>query len=380
MSVDLGRVFRATSRHMAWSLAAVALLACSTGAPKSGRSQAKAAGPAAMMPQIKPGPVAIKESFVARREATARLRGLTLVDSPLGPPWLYTADTSVDDLVIFDAASGRFERRFGKRGSGKGEFDGITDLYANDRILYVTEAGNKRIQLMYLPELATLGEIGSELVKSPMSVVARTTGGGHFMIYVLDRDGEKLVLRLLDMHMAQAPSAPGTDPIFSLDVSTVTITTKHVSDVPLTLAADAEVSMQLDLANDRLLIGSGNTLYSYNFDGSVRDPEIAAPGVEGQISGLGLFACPQSKEKGYWIIGDRTAEAQYFQVIDRVTLAPVTRFNGLQIKDSTALHFERESMAYFPFGAFYALNQGTSLGALNWQTLAMETGVRRVCL
>lgn len=378
MSAGPGRALRATSRHLVWSIAAVSLLACSTGTPRPEAAKARSAGP--MMPQINPGPVAIKESFIARREATARLRGLALARSLFGPPWLYTADVSTDQLVVFDAATGRFERKVGERGSARGQFSGINDLFANDRVLYVAESGNQRIQLLYLPELAPVGEIGNGLVKDPVAVVARTTGGGHFMVYVIDRAGTGLVLRLIDMHLEQEASPPGTDPVFSLDVSTVTITNKPVSEQPLQLAADAEVFMHLDEDKQRLLIGSGNSLLTLNLDGSEQAPAQPVPGIAGHISGLGLFSCPGGGDKGYLVLGDRTEDAQHFQVVDRTSLQPVTRFNGLQIKDSTAMFLYRPAIAFFPFGAVYALNQSTSVGALSWQVLAAETGVRRICL
>jgi 3-phytase len=381
MSHALGRACRVISRHLAWSISAAALLACSTGGtrPASEAGSAKAAPPS-MMPQIKPGPVSIKESFVARREATSKLVGLTLVINPVGVPWVYTADASTDELVVFDAPTGRFNRKFGKRGSAAGEFDGITDVAAVDRILYVAEAGNRRIQMLYMPEHATLGYIGSDLLTSPRAVQSRTLGGGNFTVYVVDRAADQLVLRLIDVLIEAPASPPGTDPIFSLDMKTVTTKVKHVKDVALGLAPDAPVSLRLDLSNELLLVASGQTLKSFRLDGNPRDADLVVPTITGQISGLGLFACPQAPTKGYWILGDRSADGQFFQVIDRVTMAPVTRFNGLQIKDSGALYYAQDPMAYFPFGAVYALNQQTSVGALNWQVLAAETGVRRICL
>lgn len=382
MSTALGRACRAISRHLAWSISAAALLACSTGGSRPDNSNAAGAkaAPPSMMPQIKPGPVSIKESFVARREATAKLVGLTLVINPVGVPWIYTADSSTDELVVFDAPTGRFNRKFGKRGSSAGEFSGITDVAAVDRILYVAESGNQRVQMLYMPEHATLGYIGPDLLKAPRAVQSRTLGGGKFMVYVVDGEADQLVLRLIEVLIEAPASPPGTDPIFSLDMKTVTTTTKHIKDVPLGLAPDALVSLRIDLDNQRLLLASGQSLKSLSFDGSTRDPDQTLTAITGQISGLGLFACPQAPSKGYWILGDRSADSQSFQVIDRVTMAPVTRFNGLQIKDSNALYYAQDPMAYFPFGAVFALNQQTSVGALNWQVLAAETGVRRICL
>jgi 3-phytase len=333
-----------------------------------------------MMPQIKPGPISIKESFVARRDPTSKLRGITLVQNPIGPHWIYSADSSTDELVIFDAPTGRFNRKFGKRGSADGEFDGISNIFANDRVLYVSELNNQRIQLLYTPELATLGYIGSDYVKAPKAVQARTLGGGRFEVYVVDLEGESQVLRLIELLIEAPPSPPGTDPIFSLDMKTVKITLRHLKDVPLGLSADANVSLRLDIDNDRLMVASGNTLKSFKLDGSPRDADLVVASIVGELSGISLFACHGANHKGYWILGDRSSDAQSFQLIDRLTMEPVTRFNGLQIKDSTALFYAQEPMAYFPFGAVYALNQETSMGALNWQALAVETGVRRICL
>ena len=97
MSAGQGRASRAIVRQMVWSISAATLLACSTGGSKPTTSEdtskaSQGSIPTNTMPSIKPGPVSIKESFIARRETTARLRSVTVLNNPVGPPSLVSAE------------------------------------------------------------------------------------------------------------------------------------------------------------------------------------------------------------------------------------------------------------------------------------------------
>lgn len=383
----LDRAVRASTRHLAWSALALAMIACSSTAPKPATETTAAASataapavPRAVMPTIVSGPVSLKESYLARREATSQLRGLTLAPTPVGPPHLVVGDAGTDQLVIFDASTGRFDRRIGERGSALRQYQGITDVHIADRLVFVSETGNQRVQVQYLPDYHPIGAVADGLVTEPAALAAVAQGGGDFMLYVIDRVDHATVLRLIKVHIDTTRIHQNRDPFFSVAPETLTLVATPVTTVPIATPETSEVRLMVDAANDRLLLTYDRMLAQFGLDGTPKGAPAEVASVQGEIRGIGMFACPQSKERGYYILADREAEAQHVQVIDRQTLEPVTRFHGLQARGATDLLYVQQALAYFPFGAVYVLSQDTAVAAFDWQALAVATGVRRICL
>lgn len=333
-----------------------------------------------MMQQIAPGPFTLKEAYLARREATSKLVGLTFVQNPIGAPWLYVGDAATDDIVIFDAPTGRFLSRFGKRGSGVGEFSGITGLDAIEATLFVAEAGNRRVQVFYLPENKPMASFGDGDLESPQGVFVRSLGLGRYQAYVIDAVAGQLVVKVFQVSSAAAPSLPTADRPYSYDTKQSPLSKELLATIPLDVPVGTGVAIEFDDAAKRALVAYGQQMLTLDFDGHAKGAAQPLPGVVGAASGVGLFACPNDESKGYWIVGDRSSEQQDFRVYDRVTLAPLTSYRGERIRNSSAMVFTMESIAFFNFGATFAIHEQTAVGSLGWEQLARQTGLRRICL
>lgn len=343
-------------------------------------STGKSVAPPPMMQQIVPGPITLKESFLARRDASSRLVGVTFVQNPIGAPWLYVADAATDDLVIFDAPTGRFLSRFGKRGSGPSEFSGITGIDAIEATLFVSEAGNKRVQVFYLPENKPMASFGEDALESPQGVYVRSLGLGRYQPYVIDAVGGQLVVKVFEVSSASAPSMPTADRPYSYDTKPTDLNKKLIGTIPLNVPVGTAVSIEFDDGAKRAMVAYGKQLLLLDYEGHAKGAPHDLADVVGSASGIGLFACPNDAAKGYWIIGDRADDSQDFRVYDRVTLAPLTHFRGEKLRNSAAMTFTMESIAFFNFGATFALHEGTAVAALGWEPLARQTGLRRICL
>lgn len=376
---------------------ALSALACSTlllagcagtgaGKPDAGAPAKAASGttanaaPPPMMQQIVPGPITLKEAYLARREATAKLVGVTFVQNPVGAPWLYVADAATDDLVIFDAPTGRFLSRFGKRGSGASEFNGITGLDSIEATLFVSEAGNKRVQVFYLPENKPMSSFGDGELESPQGVFVRSLGLGRYQAYVVDAAAGTLAIKVFEVSSASAPSLPTADRPFSYDTKPTALNKQLIGTIPLDVPVGTPVSVEFDDAAKRAMVAYGKQVLALDYAGHAAGTPHALPDVAGTASGIGLFACPNDVTKGYWIVSDRGADSQDFRVYDRVSLEPLTFFRGEKIRNSAAMTFTMESIAFFNFGATFALHDGTAVGSLGWEPLARQTGLRRICL
>ena len=100
----------------------------------------------------------------------------------------YVADTYNHRIQILNEDLS-FSSSFGKRGSGKGEFNNSNAVaFDSNGQLYVAEYENHRIQV-FSENNEYLREFGKEELKSPISV---TVHGG--VVYVADYDGKSILL------------------------------------------------------------------------------------------------------------------------------------------------------------------------------------------
>lgn len=102
---------------------------------------------------------------------------------------LYVADSKQHCIVVYDTETGLLIAKFGKRGTGDGEFNFPTDVaVGTDGRIYVADAMNRRIQI-FAPEYKVLEKFGSEGLawgqfRKPKSVALDS----YQNIYVLDTD------------------------------------------------------------------------------------------------------------------------------------------------------------------------------------------------
>lgn len=105
---------------------------------------------------------------------------------------LYAVDiggTSSDDhkILVYDAKSGAYIKRIGKRGTGPGEFNLPRDIaVAKDGSLYVVDGGNFRVQHLtaegaFISEFGSIGRMGGQFSR-PKELAVDKEGN----IYVVD--------------------------------------------------------------------------------------------------------------------------------------------------------------------------------------------------
>lgn len=120
-----------------------------------------------------------------------------------GSGWFYVTDTAAHEIVVLDR-SGVEKFRFGGRGTGNGEFNFPTDIWADgtDRI-YVTDALNARIQIFtgageFVSAFGQAGDTPGSFAKPKGLAV---DSHGHIFVcdalfdavQVFDRDGRLLI-------------------------------------------------------------------------------------------------------------------------------------------------------------------------------------------
>jgi DNA-binding beta-propeller fold protein YncE len=137
-------------------------------------------------------------------------------DASLSPDGkkLYVADSQAHEIVVFDAANGKLSTRFGKRGTGEGEFHFPSALaFGPEGNLFVVDQLNARVQVLtpdgeYVDQLGNLGVGFGNLVR-PKDVAVDEVG----FIYVTDFAFNNFQLFDLDFTLltfvGQGGSGPG---------------------------------------------------------------------------------------------------------------------------------------------------------------------------
>jgi DNA-binding beta-propeller fold protein YncE len=102
---------------------------------------------------------------------------------------IYVVDTHKHCVFVFDKKDGKLLFSFGKNGSGKGDFNYPTNIFAsNDHHIYITDSMNFRVQIFdrdgkFIADFGKLGDASGDFSK-PKGIAVDSEG--H--IYVADAD------------------------------------------------------------------------------------------------------------------------------------------------------------------------------------------------
>ena len=123
---------------------------------------------------------------------------------------IIVVDQRNDIILVLNPLNGFIQRIIGGRGTGPGQFSGISDVLFHDGYIIVSEIGNKRVQLLRYSDGSHLGNIGSEnILLEPNSVAVYEEE-----LYVFDSDMyERIqVFRLSDGAYLRSMCPEGNEP------------------------------------------------------------------------------------------------------------------------------------------------------------------------
>ncbi|RPE80971.1 phytase [Vulcaniibacterium tengchongense] len=345
-----------TLRAFAVSLLAAVLPAC-TSAP-----------PAPPAPSAD-GPREVLERYVSAAQPEA-LGALATWPAEDGGAWLIAAAPAADRLLVFDADSGARLRTVGARGRGPGRFLRPAGVAAFGERLFVAERGNRRVQVLGLPDFAPLGSFGEAELHAPDALWVDETAPDELRVYVVDADApeagpgrrvHRYVLGFDEDGRARA---------------------RHLGAFGDrgTAALRGAAAIAGDDASGRLLLADagahGTALRAYRFDGG--DARGAAPALDGAAAGLALWACPDGS--GYWIAAERRAARTGFRLFDRAALAPRGGFRGETVAGTGAIAVHAAATAAFPFGALFAVHDDHAVAAFDLAEVARVLDLPPGCL
>lgn len=166
-----------------------------------------------------------------------------------------------DALVIHDLDSGE-SKRFGKTGDGKGEFSHPSAIAVEDDLLFVLEQGNRRIQVLHLPDLESFGFFGEEQLRDPSALALYRIENASFYLYVADTFNNK---------------GQQTDIILRYSVSrgVNTIHGLYLQSFGYTSAngwLENVRSLKVDQEKKQVLVDAGGSVRAYTLEGDAARP------------------------------------------------------------------------------------------------------------
>lgn len=389
-------------RHVACAFLLL-LSACTTRplAPNPTGAEASAAGPA----PVAPAPVArepdendedpmlaragiahavLEEAFLTPMTPVDNIDSPASWTAPDGKVWLLATAKEGERLVIYDGDTGRTLAAHGSAGTGDGQFRRANGIAVHDDLALVVERDNRRVQVLALPSMRTLGTFGQEQLVQPYGLWVHTVAPGQLEVLVTDAymagtdaAGEDVTppLEQLDRRVQR----------YRLTVGPDRIDARHVGSFGDTTAAGAiriPESLWGDPASGRLLVSeedtaTGTALREYGIDGRFRGRTIGLGQFQAQAEGIALWTCPDGS--GYWLATDQFKDRSLFHVYDRQSLAHLGAFAGRTVANTDGVWLHQAATRQFPAGVFYAVHDDMGVGAFDWRDIARAVGLRETC-
>jgi 3-phytase len=302
----------------------------------------------------------LSETFWTPFDAADGVSGLASWKGPGGEHWLFAAGSKADRLLLFDAATGERKLYVGQTGNALGQMSKPVAFATTADLLFVVEAGNRRIQVLGLPEFTLLGTFGETQLKQPVSVVVTPMTDGSLQALVLDV-------------ATASPGQPTAEELasrvqrFTLVREGYTIRTSYLGSGAPTSgpgALLAPLAAAWDYAQNRLLVlderGDAPVLVALDAAGQFQEA-ISLAGA-GEPRSLGFLPCGNG---GYWLLGEEASQRSQVRVLDAATFAPRGVFRSRTATNAVGLAALTSTPAQ-PGGAVYLGNNGQGAVAFDW--------------
>ena len=278
------------------------------------------------------------------------------------------------DLQVFDASTGQLRAPLGSPGEGPAQFRRPNGIVVVGDLALVVERDNHRVQVLSLPDGASMGVFGEAELRYPYGITVQGTLA-HLTVWITDdyplpADPEtgdySARLHRFEVQLDQgAPLVSSHQEVGPTDPA-------HRLEVVESIAVDPEAGL--------LLIADEAAKAYLVFDAQVRPQgtDIGRGTIQGDPEGIALVDCGSGR--GYWIATDQRETVSLFHVFDRVTLAPRGTFRGESTTNTDGVAFTTERVPGLEGAAFFAVHDDQGLSAFSWSDIRAALELDATCL
>lgn len=359
------------SRHAATAvvLAFAALAGACSGV---GAARSAGGGPS-------PAGVSPRQAVVAEAYESERLNGDNVDSLAVWAPggWLLATAKSSDSVIVLDVASGAVIRRLGGAGEGAGQFKRPNGIAVVDDLLLVVERDNRRVQIIALPELTTVGLIGADVLRFPYGVAAFASGRGRYEVYVTDSYQQSGSTIPPDALLGERVRH------FRVERDQAGLHTTLVRSFGATSGPGAlhvVESIAADPRADRLLVADEavgfHDIKVYTLDGRFTGQVLGHGLFQAEPEGIALVECGAG---GFWVTTDQQRARTVFYLLDRRTLELRGSFRGDVVANTDGIVTATAAVKGFPSGAVFAVDNDVRVAAFGWPAIADALGLPGQC-
>jgi 3-phytase len=321
---------------------------------------------------------AVAEAFVSASTPEDNVDSPAAWTAPDGSVWLLATAKGTHRLLVYSGDSGELLRAVGEQGAGPGQFDRPNGVFVIDDLALVVERDNRRVQVLRLPDFASLGSFGSEQLRQPYGLWLQRVDGG-FEVSVSDAY----------MDASDEDAVPPLEQLgqryqrYRVSVGADAISAEHLGSFGAQDAAGAiriPESLWGDPAHGRLLLSEedtadGTRIKVYGLDHTYAGRDLGAGLFRAQAEGIALYECVDGQ--GWWIATDQFKDRSLFHVFDRVNLEHRGSFAGTTVANTDGVWLHRAASSTFPEGAFYAVHDDQGVAAFDWRAVREALGLPR---
>ncbi|MEM1094867.1 MAG: phytase precursor [Bacteroidota bacterium] len=346
------------------------------GCEPSAESATDAPAPASTAASVTP--VVLQEAFLTPRDTLDNVDSPAVWHGPDGEHWLLATAKYTDVLIAYDASTGEPLKRLGGSGTALGQMERPNGVLVLNDLAWVVERDNRRVQVLTLPDFASLGAFGMDELLNPYGLTAFETSPGMYHVYVTDNyeqpdesvpPDSELGRRVRQYEVAITDAALST---------TLANTFGETAGAGVLRVVE---SIYADVSNDVLLIAEENegesSVKVYQLDGTFAGELIPSTFFPSEAEGLALYAC--GADTGYWLATDQSHTANAFHVFDRMTRDYLGSFTGEVVRNTDGIALTQTPLPGFPAGAFYAVHNDGNVGAFSWAEIAEALDLRQDC-
>lgn len=344
----------------------VLVLASACGAAPASHDAPAAAAPTAQPPVL-------AEAFVTDAFPDANLDSMAVWRPAGGPEELLVTAKTTDELIVFDAATGRLLRRIGSTGDGPGQFRRPNGIIVAGDLVLVVERDNRRLQVLSLPGDRSIGTFGADVLRRPYGLAVFPESDGWLSVYVTDN---------YETPDEQIP--PDTElgrrvHHFRVRVNDGRLETQHVRAFGETSGNGVLRKVEtiaVDPVYDRVIVAEEHEdireLKVYTLDGRFTGQVVPNALFDYEPEGLALYPCG---DEGYWVATDQHPDDNTFHVLDRRTLEPRGSFQGAATRQTDGIAVTRGTIGPLTGGALYAAHVDAHVSAFAWDQIAKTIGL-----
>jgi 3-phytase len=314
-------------------------------------------------------PTMVTESFVSPLDTMDNVDSPAAWITPDGAMWLFATAKDSHVIMHYDGSTGAMVRRVGSPGGGPGQFMRPNGILVHDDLLIVVERDNRRVQVLRLPEMTSMGTFGQDELIKPYGVTGVEREGGLDLWITDDFDvtgtgGAVYEARVKQFRMAWDGQGVQGEWVRNIGEP----------DGPGRLTVVE--SILADPAHDRLIVADEDetqrNLKIYALDGTFNGQVVATGLFTAEPEGLALYACGT---EGYIVSADQSPDANRFHVLDRVTLDPLGTFAGPATRNTDGVAVLQSGEG----SMFYAVHDDQGVTGFRWSDVAGALGLRDGC-